>query len=283
MPSGGGEILREGDEGNYTYRVLEGRENRPVLFVAAVDAMRMANWLNNGAQQDGDTENGSYTFTGYDTVSKRNANARWVLPSDDEWYKAAYYDPTKNGTGGFWQYSPRTDDPNKMLAELPPGGPFSANFNSIPGTDGNGTTDVGAYTAAASFYGTFDQSGLSWEWNEPLDPTTKRASRRGGSQGNNVARIAAGAIADNAITKGGASANQSFRLALVTPSPAPVPAVLTVTRVSATQVRVTWTGSGVLQSTTAIGAPWTNVPGNPANTHDVTVGEGSVLFRVVSP
>ena len=283
MPSGGGEILREGDEGNYTYRVLEGRENRPVLFVAAVDAMRMANWLSNGAREDSDTETGTYTFTAYDVLSKRNANADYFLPTDDEWYKAAYYDPTKNGTGGFWQYSPRTDDPNKMLAELPPGGPFSANFNSIPGTDGNGTTDVGAYTAAASFYGTFDQSGLSWEWNEPLDPTTKRASRRGGSQGNNVARIAAGAIADNAITKGGASANQSFRLALVTPSPAPVPAVLTVTRVSATQVRVTWTGSGVLQSTTAIGAPWTNVPGNPANTHDVTVGEGSVLFRVVSP
>ena len=282
MVSGGGEIIREGEEGNYTYRVLEGRENRPVLFVAAVDAMRMANWLGNGAREEGDTENGSYTFTGYDVVSKRNPGARWVLPTDDEWYKAAYYDPTKNGTGGYWQYSPRTDDPNKMLAELPPGGPFSANFNSVPGTDGNGTTDVGAYTAAASFYGTFDQSGLSWEWNEPMDPATKRASRRGGSQGNNVARIAAGAIADNAITKAGASANQSFRLALLNPSTAPVPSVLTVSRVNATTVRVTWTGSGTLQSATDLKGAWTPVQGTTANQYDAPVGAGNLYFRVVT-
>ncbi|MBL9126442.1 MAG: SUMF1/EgtB/PvdO family nonheme iron enzyme, partial [Verrucomicrobiales bacterium] len=131
MVSGGGEIIRDGEDGNYTYSVLEGRENRPVLFVAAVDAMRMANWLGNGGTTESDTETGTYTFSGYDVVSTRNANADYFLPTDDEWYKAAYYDPTKNGTGGYWQYPPKTDDPAKMVAEPPPGGPFSANFDNV--------------------------------------------------------------------------------------------------------------------------------------------------------
>ena len=77
-------------------------------------------------------------------MSRRNPNADYFLPSDDEWYKAAYYDPTKNGTGGYWQYPPKTDDPAKMVKELPPGGPFSANFDNVNAGDGNGTTDVGA-------------------------------------------------------------------------------------------------------------------------------------------
>jgi len=277
MVSGGGEIIQEGSDGSFTYRVLEGTENRPVLFVAAVDAMRMANWLSNGGTDSSSTETGSYTFTDYDVLGKRNSSASYVLPTDDEWYKAAYYDPTKNGTGGYWQYSPKTDDPNKMIAELPPGGPFSANFNSVS-TDGNGTTDVGAYTAAVSYYGTFDQTGLSWEWNEPADPTTKRTSRRGGSQGNNVTRIAAGAIADNAIDKTGATVNQSFRLALVT-STVQLP-TLSIERLTPTSLRVTWTGTGSLQSTPALGEQWKPVDGNPPSPYIANPTNTAGYYRV---
>jgi formylglycine-generating enzyme required for sulfatase activity len=278
MVSGGGEIIREGESGSYTYKVLEGREKRPVLFVAAVDAMRMANWLNNGATPTSDTETGSYTFTDYDVVSRRTANARYVLPSDDEWYKAAYYDPTKNGTGGYWQYPPKTDDPAKMVKELPPGGPFSANFDNVAAGDGNGTTDVGAYTAASSYYGTFDQAGNTWEWNEPLDPATKTASRRGGSQGNAIARLAAGAIASNGINKGGASVNQGFRLALVPP---PVQgARLTVERVTATTLRITWTGGGRLESATAVTGPFSAIDGNPASPYLANPSEATRFYRV---
>lgn len=36
----------------------------------------------------------------------RNANCCYFLPSENEWYKAAYYDSNKNnGLGGYWQYS----------------------------------------------------------------------------------------------------------------------------------------------------------------------------------
>ena len=277
MVSGGGEIIREGEDGSYTYSVLEGRENRPVLFVAAVDAMRMANWLSNGGTETSDTETGSYTFTGYDTVSKRTANASYVLPNDDEWYKAAYYDPTKNGTGGYWQFPPKTDDPNQMVKELPPGGPYSANFDNVNAGNGNGTTDVGAYTSAASYYGTFDQAGNTWEWNEPADPTTKVTSRRGGSQGNAIARLAAGVIASNGINKGGATVNQGFRLALVPPAPE-VPK-LTIVQLTATTVRISWTGAGTLESASTTTGVWTAVP-NASNPHLVNPTEAARFFRV---
>jgi len=278
MVSGGGEIIREGEDGHYSYTVLEGREKRPVLFVAAVDAMRMANWLNNGGTGTSDTEKGSYNFTGYDDVSRRTPQARYVLPTDDEWYKAAYYDPTKNGTGGYWQYPPKTDDPAKMVAELPPGGPFSANFDNVNAADGNGTTDVGAYTAASSYYGTFDQAGCTWEWNEPADPSTKTTSRRGGSQGNAVARLAAGAIASNGINKGGATVNQGFRLALVTP--APQASTLVVERVSATSLRISWTGGGRLESATSVQGPYAAVEGATASPHTVSPSGTARFYRV---
>ncbi len=275
---GGGEILREGEAGSYTYSVLAGRENRPVLFVATVDALRMANWLSNGATPDSDTETGTYTFTGYDVVSKRNPGARWVLPSDDEWYKAAYYDPTKNGAGGYWQFPPKTDDPAKIIKELPPGGPTSANYDNVNAGDGLGTTDVGAYTAASSYYGTFDQAGNTWEWNEPADPTAKVASRRGGSQANAIARLAAGVNANNGIGDGGQSVNQGFRLALVTPSAAAPK--LAIEHLTATTIRVTWTGEGTLESASAVNGPWKAVDGNPASPYLANPTGAASYYRV---
>src|SRR5206468_4311455 len=80
---------------SYAYTTIAGRENMPVDVVSFFDAMRFANWLNNG-QGNVDTETGSYTLngatdTGYHTPA-RNAGATIVIASEDEWFKAAYYD-----------------------------------------------------------------------------------------------------------------------------------------------------------------------------------------------
>jgi len=48
---------------------------------------------------------------------------------------------------------------------------------------------VGAYTAASSYYGTFDQAGNQWEWLQPV-AGAGRPRRHGGSQGNAAARLA---------------------------------------------------------------------------------------------
>ena len=62
------------------------------------DACRFANWLQNGQpkgmQGAGTTETGAYTLTAAginNNTVVRNANWKWAVPSEDEWYKAAFY------------------------------------------------------------------------------------------------------------------------------------------------------------------------------------------------
>ena len=89
MGSGFGGITRAGSPDSYTYSVMPGRGNMPVNCVSFWDACRFANWLHNG-QGAGDTETGAYSLT--DTPVTRNTGWQWAVTSEDEWYKAAYYD-----------------------------------------------------------------------------------------------------------------------------------------------------------------------------------------------
>jgi len=92
-----GGITRSGSDGSYTYSVIPGRGSFPVIGTTFYHAMRFANWMNNG-QGNGDTESGAYTLLGgtptpsNGTTVTRDASAMIVVPSEDEWYKAAYYD-----------------------------------------------------------------------------------------------------------------------------------------------------------------------------------------------
>jgi hypothetical protein len=224
------------------------------------------------------TETGAYAFTSEFGISARNPNAKYFLPTVNEWYKAAYYDPTKGGSG-YWLFAVRSDCefnattcPDGIIAELPPGGPHSANFNTIvPNTTGDNPynlSDVGAYTAASSYYGTFDQSGLQWEWCEPL-PGAGATRRMGGSQGNGAARLQSNAYAENGF--GGISANQSFRVAAQAVGAVVYP-TLSIQRVGS-DIKISWTGSGTLIQSTDVKLPisqWTPVPGNPAGSYTVT-------------
>src|SRR5262245_9564119 len=82
----------------YGYSAVAGRESMPVTFVSFYPALRFVNWLYNGQptgkQDSTTTEDGAYTLLGGlpDMDVTRNAGATIVLPSRDEWYKAAYYD-----------------------------------------------------------------------------------------------------------------------------------------------------------------------------------------------
>lgn len=102
-------ISRSGSSGSYIYAVI-GDGQRPVTYVSWFDSARFANWLHNGqptgAQNNSTTESGAYNLSG-DTTSgleNRNAGAQFWIPSVNEWYKAAYYDPNKGGpgVGGYW-------------------------------------------------------------------------------------------------------------------------------------------------------------------------------------
>ena len=166
------------------YEIKPGRANNPVVLVSFFDAMRFVNWLQNG-QGSGDTETGVYTIgSGKDEV--RNPGANYFIPSDDEWYKAAYH--KNNGiTGNYWDYPTSTDtEPysDNPVSLNTPDDTSVANFFKDDGSangydDGyavtgstsfdrsaNYFTNVGVFSQVASSYGTFDQGGNVWEWTE---------------------------------------------------------------------------------------------------------------------
>lgn len=127
-------VERQGSDGGYTYTVDESWANRPVNDVDWADAARFANWLHNGqptgAQDLSTTEDGSYLLNGaasdeaISAAAVRRPGATWVLPTDDEWYKAAYYDPT---TGDYYRYPMSSDSrPSNDLINPDPGN--HANF-----------------------------------------------------------------------------------------------------------------------------------------------------------
>jgi len=176
MGSGLGGITRSGSSGSYSYAAIAGRGDKPVNYVSWYDSIRFANWLNNG-QGNGDTETGAYTLLGAAPTPSnglsitRNAGATWFLPSENEWYKAAYYDPSDSS---YFDYP--TSSNTAPTAEAPAGGSNSANYLNAVGD----VTDVGAYTGSDSPYGTFDQAGNVWEWNEASISGSFRGVRAGG-------------------------------------------------------------------------------------------------------
>ncbi len=170
-----GGITRSGITGTYSYSTIGGRGRMPAGFVTFWQATRFANWLHNGkptgAQNDSTTEDGAYTLTpagiSNNTVA-RNAGAAFFLPSEDEWYKAAYYDP---GTMTYFDFPAGSD--TQTTCTSPGAMANTANCSSAVGD----FTDVGSYTGAASPSGTYDQGGNIWEWNEAIITGYRRVVR----------------------------------------------------------------------------------------------------------
>jgi hypothetical protein len=178
--------------------------NRPITYVNWWDSARFANWLANG-QPTGDqtnttTENGAYNLNGATSgqakarnVTNPNTNATptFYIPTQNEWYKAAYYSPVLNsGSGGYYTYATQS---NTAPGNVPGSGANQANYFTDGTTDlfsvtqsgdydlnQNYLTDVGAFTNSASFYGTFDQSGNVYEWNDLAGAAGPSRQLRGG-------------------------------------------------------------------------------------------------------
>jgi sulfatase modifying factor 1 len=197
----GCKIQRSGPSGNYTYSVAPDWANRPVNYIGYWDACRFANWLHNG-QGNGVMETGAYTLIGYmgsdGRAIQRNPGARWFVPSEDEWYKAAYY---KGGgiNAGYWEYPTKSNSvPANQVLNVDPGNSANYYWNGARYQYSIGSpyyrTNVGEFENSASAYGTFDQGGNVREWNETIVfQGSDRISRgiRGGGFVAYVAQVSA--------------------------------------------------------------------------------------------
>jgi len=188
-------ISRSGVSGSYVYSVMNNggdSSNKPIAYVSWFNAARFANWMANGQpvglQSVGTTEDGVYNLINAANgmaVPKNTCNpntggavAYWI-PTENEWYKAAHYSPTINNTGspGYYLYATQSNSApgntignaaNQMNVIL--GVNFSVTQIATLSATQNYLTNVGAFTGSASYYGTYDQNGNLYQWND-LDGT----------------------------------------------------------------------------------------------------------------
>ena len=197
-----GGIERKGIAGSYQYAVKAGVGNHPVVYLGYYDLMRYANWRHFGMPKgdcvagvtEGTSDSGAYDTrdiekilngekAAYASFGVRNAGARYWIPSQDEWYKAAYYDPTRLGPRKYWDFPCRTSNfPENRDA-------VAMSCNYLMGDQlGVGApsflADVDAYAKSASYWGTLQQGGNVWEWIEGWQyGTVGNRGLRGGSWG----------------------------------------------------------------------------------------------------
>ena len=122
----------------------------------------------------------------------RHKDAYYFLPSENEWYKSAFYDPNKAGGAGYYAYATgEIVDPDHFW-------PTPVSWDTAPGTAVYGYTGIPEVEPAdvnlaggLSPYGTMGQSGNVWEWNEsaanqPNDSPTEYRTVRGGYYGDTI-------------------------------------------------------------------------------------------------
>ena len=171
----GMEIYRYGDPGNYYYSVATGRENYPIRYTNRYDAEAFAVWRS----------------------SVEGATFR--LPTEEEWEKAAAWDPVVEHYYLYGFHQDTIDCP-------------WCNYNNCVG----GPTEVGHYDGtggtndAKSYYGAYDMSGNVWEWTSGIEGSN--GVLRGGAWYNSAASCQASFR--SAISPGSRYDDIGFRLVL---------------------------------------------------------------------
>lgn len=144
----------KGDDGGYSYNSNFTGLLQPVNRISWYEAAQFCNYLTSG-----DKSKGAYRFSGnnfnpgsflgIDRASSISTYGKtYVIPTENEWYKAAYFKP--DGSGYLI---------------------YAINAVPVPGVNSNyngalGQTPWNVGTGTEEQNGTFDIMGNVWEWNE---------------------------------------------------------------------------------------------------------------------
>ncbi len=185
-------IQRSGSPGSYSYSVASDFANRPVNYVSWGDAARFANWLTNGqltgAQDLTTTEDGLYYLNGATSREALMAVTRktgwgYILPTLDEWYKAACH-KNDGATDHYFAYPTSSDSiPGRDMTEATNPGNNANYYDAFTTGYLIGSpyyrTEIGEFELSDSPYGTFDQAGNVSEWGETADAYLHRFAPSG--------------------------------------------------------------------------------------------------------
>ena len=183
-------ISQTGSAGSYSYSVTgsaPGAANMPVFDVTWGDAARFCNWLQNGQpnlpEGPSTTELGSYTLSGETSQTAlagvaRTPGASYFIPTENEWYKAAYY--VGGGTNaGYTTYPTQNNSmPTNLLASAGTSTNAANFFGSDYSDSSNLLTPAGTFTDSPGAYGTYDMGGDVYQWNETSADDSYRGLRR---------------------------------------------------------------------------------------------------------
>ncbi|MCX6957254.1 MAG: SUMF1/EgtB/PvdO family nonheme iron enzyme [Verrucomicrobiae bacterium] len=179
-------------DGSFTYSTKMAASELPIAYASWFAAARFCNWMHNGqliGNEDATTtETGAYTLNGAmkdenetATVAKSDYcnlsdGAKFFLPTEDQWYKAAYYKRTR--TGDYWNYPTKSDTTssnqkgyhnaaNYFIASNSDDSkifPLYWNYQFSNGGKAPFLTTVGTFRQSAGPYGTFDMGGDLFQW-----------------------------------------------------------------------------------------------------------------------
>lgn len=152
--------------------------SQPTASSSWYEAAKFANWLTTGNAHSGAYQfDGSGVLTGVDRAAALSIyDTVYVLPSEDEWYKAAYF--KSDGTA----YTCYATGNTRPVADV------ESNYEPDEGSIWHVSAPWNVGTGIVENNGTYDMNGNVWEWNESatdgtLDDLDENRVWRGGSYG----------------------------------------------------------------------------------------------------